>query len=147
MSGSKAFGALRKSVFLDKSLSLVTKWRLYNACVLSVLLYGSECWIPLRKHEKKMNSFHHRCVRTILGISNRQQWSERITMQEVRRRWGDEELVAEKVRKRRLEWLGHVARMPNHRLPKTMLFGWLPQPRPKCGQDKGRDGEMWCARI
>ena len=83
---SKAFGALRKSVFLDKSLSLATKRRLYNACVLSVLLYGSECWIPLRKHEKKMNSFHYRCVRTILGISNRQQWSECITMQEVRRR-------------------------------------------------------------
>ena len=133
---SKAFGALRKSVFLDKSLSLATKRRLYNACVLSVLLYSSECWIPSRKHEKKMNSFHHRCVRTILGISNRQQWSERITMQEVRRRWGDEELVAEKVRKRRLEWLGHVARMPNHRLPKTMLFGWLPQPRPRCGPRK-----------
>ena len=133
---SKAFGALRKSVFLDKSLSLVTKWRLYNAYVLSVLLYGSECWIPLRKHEKKMNSFHHRCIRTILGISNRQQWSEHITMQEVRRRWGDEELVTEKVRKRRLEWLGHVARMPNHRLPKTMLFGWLPQPRPRCGPRK-----------
>ena len=133
---SKAFGALRKSVFLDKSLSLATKRRLYNACVLSVLLYGSECWFSLRKHEKKMTSFHHRCVRTILGISNRQQWSEHITMQEVRRRWEDEELVAEKVRKRRLEWLGHVARMPNHRLPKTMLFGWLPQPRPRCGPRK-----------
>ena len=133
---SKAFGALRKSVFLENSLSLATKRKLYNACVLSVLLYGSESWIPLRKHEKKMNSFHHRCVRTILGISNRQQWSERITMQEVRRRWGDEELVAKKVRKSRLEWLGHVARMPNHRLPKTMLFGWLPQPRPRCGPRK-----------
>lgn len=57
-------------------------------------------------------------------------------MQEVRRRWGDEELVAEKVRKRRLEWLGHVARMPDDRLPKTMLFGWLPQPRPRCGPRK-----------
>ena len=30
-------------------------------------------------------------------------------MGEVRRRWGDEELAAEKVRKRRLKWLGHVA--------------------------------------
>ena len=44
--------------------------------------------------------------------------------------------LAEKVRKRRLEWLGHVARMPNHRLPKTMLFGWLPQPCPMCGPRK-----------
>ena len=41
---SKAFGALRKSVFLDKNLSLCTKRKVYNACVLSVLLYGAECW-------------------------------------------------------------------------------------------------------
>ena len=48
-------------------------------------------------------------------------------------RWGDEELAAEKVRKRRLEWLGHVARMPDHRLPKSLLFGWLPESHPRCG--------------
>ena len=83
---SKAFGALRKAVFLDKDLKLSTKKRVYNACVLSVLLYGAECWIPLKRHEKRLNTFHHRCIRTILGISNRQQWSERITMAEVRRR-------------------------------------------------------------
>ena len=70
---SKAFGALRKPIFLDKNLSLNAKRKLYNACVLSVLLYGTECWIPLRKHERKLHTFHHRCVRTILGISNRQQ--------------------------------------------------------------------------
>ena len=69
---SKAFGALRKAVFLDKDLKLSTKKRVYNACVLSVLLYGAECWTPLKRHEKRLNTFHHRCIRTILGISNRQ---------------------------------------------------------------------------
>ena len=44
--------------------------------------------------------------------------------------------VSEKVQKRRLEWLGHLARMPEHRLPKVMLFSWLPQPRPRCGPRK-----------
>ena len=38
-----------------------------------------------------------------------------------------------KVMKRRLEWLGHVARMPDHRTPKICLFSWLPQPRPRGG--------------
>ena len=133
---SKAFGALRKAVFLDRNLSLSTKRRPYNACVLPVLLYGAECWTTLTKHIKKLNTFHHRCIRIILGISNRKQWTEHITMAEVRRRWGYVEMVAEKVRKRRLEWLGHVARMQDHRLPKSALFGWLPQPRPRCGPRK-----------
>ncbi len=38
---SRDFGALRKAVFQDKNLTLVTKRKVYQACVLSVLLYGS----------------------------------------------------------------------------------------------------------
>lgn len=45
---SRAFGALRRPVFGDADLSVTNKRRLYDACVLSVLLYGSECWVPLR---------------------------------------------------------------------------------------------------
>ena len=74
----------RLHVFLDKHLKLTTKRKIYNACVLSVLLYGAECWVLLRKQEKKLNTFHHRLSRSILGITNRQQWSERISMTEVR---------------------------------------------------------------
>ena len=54
-------------------------------------------------------------------------------MAEVRRRWGDKETAAEKIQKRRLEWLGHLACMPCQRIPKSVLFGWLPQKRPRCG--------------
>ena len=120
---SKAFGALRKPVFMDKDLLLTTKRKVYQACILSVLLYGSECWTPLKKQLKKLDSFHNRCVRTILGISNKQQWEQRITSMEIRRKWGDLESATIKVKKRRLEWLGHVARMSDHRIPKVCLFG------------------------
>ena len=32
-----------------------------------------------------------------------------------------------------MEWLGHLARMPDQRMPKAALFGWIPQPRPRGG--------------
>jgi len=51
---SKAFGALRRAVFLDKDLTLSTKRKVYQGYVLSVLLYGAKCWIPLRKHLKRV---------------------------------------------------------------------------------------------
>ena len=105
---SKAFSALRKAVFQDKDLRLVTKKRIYNACIFSVLLFGAECWTPLRQNERNINTFHHRCIRTILDISNREQWSEPITTAEVRRRWGHEETVGEKVQRRQLERSGHL---------------------------------------
>ena len=131
---SKGFGALRRAVFLEKNFRLTTKRKIYNACVLSVLVYGAECWVLLRKQEKKLNTFHHRCIRNIFGISNTQQWSEHITMAEVRRSRGDEETATEKVKKRRLEWLGYLAKMPDHRVPKSTLFSWLPQSHPRYGQ-------------
>ena len=34
---------------------------------------------------------------------------------------------------RRLRWLGHFARMDDHRLPMNILFGWLPKRRPVHG--------------
>ena len=67
---SKAFGTLHKSVFSDNNLLVQTKQKIYQACVLSILLYGSECWTLLCHQRRKLESFHHRCLKTILGISN-----------------------------------------------------------------------------
>ena len=128
----KTFGALCQAVFKDAHLSINTKKKLYQACVLSVLMYGGECWTPLRKDLKKMNTFHHRCVRTVLGITRRQ-WEERLSSEKVREQWGDVETITEKLMKRRLEWLSHLARMPNCRIPKMCLFGWLPKTCPPGG--------------
>ena len=83
---SRAFCALRRLVFLDRNLKVATKRRVYDACVLSILFYGCECWTPLKKHLRRLNTFHHRCIWTILGISNQEQWKKHITMMEVRRR-------------------------------------------------------------
>ena len=52
---------------------------------------------------------------------------------------GDVETVSVKPMKRRLQWLGHVARMSDSRIPKIILFGWLPQPRPSF---ENGDGEV-----
>ena len=43
------------------------------------------------------------------------------------------ETITTKLQKRRLEWLGHLNRMPDCRMPKIVLFSWLPQTRPCCG--------------
>ena len=75
---SKAFGPLQRGVFKDAHLSIETKRKVYQACVLSVLLYEGECWTLLKRHLEKVKSFHHRCLRTVLGITNQKQWKERI---------------------------------------------------------------------
>ena len=53
----RAFGALRHAVFRNSALSLTTKRFVYQACVLSVLLYGGECWTPYKRHLVHLNRF------------------------------------------------------------------------------------------
>ena len=64
---------------------------------------------------------------------NRQQWLAHISSRQVRERWGDLETVSTKVQQRQLEWLGHLARMSDNRMPKIALFSWLTTPRPCWG--------------
>ena len=91
----------------------------------------------VRKHLKQLNAFHHRCIRTVLGITNQRQWEERITSGWTREQWGDKETITVKLMKRRLEWLGHLARMPGHHIPKVTLFSWLPKQAHVEDQEEG----------
>lgn len=92
----------------------------------------------LRKVESKQDSFYHGCIRTVLGIMNSQQWEEHITLQETRQRWGDVETATDKVHKHRLEWLGHLARMPTLHSNYDMRGHYLsPAHRKGHGEDGG----------
>ncbi len=75
----RAFGALKEPVFRDKNLSLATKKLVYKAVVLATLLYGSETWTTKRDAVRKLEVFHNRCLRGILGISAMQQRMEHIS--------------------------------------------------------------------
>ena len=46
-SASKAVGALQYAVFEDRNLNIIAKKPVYQPCELHVLMYGSECWVPL----------------------------------------------------------------------------------------------------
>ena len=84
-------------------------------------------WVPLRRDVKKMNSFHQRCISTVLGITKQRQWEEHITSTKVREQWGDIETIKTKLVRRHMEWLRHLTRMPDHCLPKICLLNY-----PKC---------------
>ena len=47
--------------------------------------------------------------------------------------FGMKESLKDFVSARRLRLLGHLARMEEDRLPKKLLFGWLPQHYPAHG--------------
>ena len=115
---SRLFGVLRSPVFQCVHLSVHTKRLMYRAIVLPALLYGAETWPIKAGHIRRLNTFHHQCIRTILGISRCEQWEERLSSASLSELTGVDVDMVDVIRKHRLRWLGHVARMKETRLPK-----------------------------
>ena len=81
------FGRLT-NIWRDNGLSLRTKIRLYEALVLSTLLYGAKTWSMSVSNTKKLEPAHHRWQKKILKIS----WKDMITNKTVRERTGQDTL-------------------------------------------------------
>ena len=74
-------GRLSKRVGENRLLKMGTKVRVYVACVVSTLLYGSETWTTYFHQERRLNTFHIRCLMQIMGIT----WRDKIPNSEVLR--------------------------------------------------------------
>lgn len=117
---SSAMARLSKRVWDNSMLTIKTKIIVYQAYVLSTLLYDSECWTLYSRKEHWLNTFQLHCLRKILGIS----WQDHIFNKVVLVRAGAISMFA-LLKKRRLRWLSHVIRMHDGRIPKDILFGKL----------------------
>ena len=125
---SQAFGALRQSTFSNKDVKPEMKGRIYVALVLGVLLYGSECWCLRESEFRKLQRFHHDCVRAMCRVNLSHTRRRRISMNTLL-----DEVGVRQIRwyyeTRLLRWVGHVVRMPIDRLPRKMLTAWVPSKR------------------
>ena len=77
-----SFGRLSDRVFRNRNLRTSTKVKVYKALCLSILQYGSECWVTYRSHLKQLERFHIQSVQRILGLH----WWDTVLHTEVRRR-------------------------------------------------------------
>ena len=114
---SATMSKLSKKVWDNNKLSLKTKIKVYQACVISTLLYSSETWTTYTRQENRLESFHLRCLRRILRIT----WEDRITNTSVLEQT-DSLSMHLLLCQRRLRWLGHVHRMKDGRIPKDILY-------------------------
>ena len=57
-----------------KSIKMPTKTAIYQAVLLSTLMYGPESWNTTVQEEKRLPAFYTRCLRKILGVP----WQEHV---------------------------------------------------------------------
>ena len=136
------------AIWNSKEISVNTKLNILRTCVFSVLLYACETWTLKVQDKKRLMAFEMKCYRRILHI----RWQQKITNEEVGRRIGKTENILQTVMKRKLSLFGHICRMDNTRLLKTMVFGqiaganrrgrphreWLDDVTAWCGEDIGK---------
>ncbi|KAL1263554.1 hypothetical protein QQF64_006293 [Cirrhinus molitorella] len=116
-----------------RGISLATKLKVYQAVVLTTLMCASETWTVYRRHARQLNHFHMTCLRRLLRIW----WQDKVPDTEVLLRTNLPSVYI-LLMKAQTRWAGHVVRMPEHRIPKQLLYGELSQGKRSCGGQKKR---------
>ena len=101
-------------------IKISTKVKIYNAVVITTLLYGAETWAITKQQEQRIDAFDSRCLRSILNI----RWWHHTRNTTVRER-AQQPYASLIMKKSKMRWFGHVQRMSPERLP-LRLYKWDP---------------------
>ncbi len=69
LKAARAFNMLHHAICHRKSVSIAGRLRILRACILLVLLYGSETWSLTIRQEQRIITLYNRCLRTIIGLN------------------------------------------------------------------------------
>jgi len=128
-------------------LSLGTKLRLYQTCILRMLLYGADTWTLLADDTCKLQSFHMGCQRQILGIK----WQGHMKNVDIAAMTGPPN-IADVIGKRRHALFGHVVRLdattPAHQALKQVIATKAGhRPGTNWRRPPGRPRKTWIQQI
>ena len=118
-----------------------------RSLVTSIFLYACESCTLTAELQRKIQAMEMRCYRKILRIS----YKDHVTNEEVRAKIqqaiGPHEDLLTVVKRRKLQWYGHVSRSPG--LAKTILQGTRGKKeedkadRGRGGKTTSRNGQAW----
>lgn len=131
-----AYGQLHNT-WKSKQIALSTKIKIFKACVLATLLYGSETWSYTAAEISSAQVFVNRCLRRILQIY----WPQTIPNSQIYQQTQCEPLQ-QTIKTRKWRWIGHTLRKPHDTISRQAL-DWNPQGKRK----RGRPKQTWRRRV
>jgi hypothetical protein len=139
---SQSFGRLSRRLWNNHGIRLEVKIAVYQAVILTSLLYGSETWVLHRRHIRKLEHFHMRCLRKIAHV----RWQAKKPNFEILQLCDYSGIEALLIAAQ-LRWTGHVIRMEDDRLPKIIFFSELEEGTRSCGGQQKRYKDLLKANI
>ena len=116
-------------IYKSRTVSIQLKLRTFNAYSASVFLYNSELWTVTATIEKQIDAFQRRLLPQAINI----RWPKKITSEELYGRT-KEEKWSRKIKRRRLNWLGHLMRMDTQTPARKSLTEALTPAKKKRGK-------------
>ena len=107
------------------------KMKVYQAIVITMLLYAGKLWTIYSRHARQLNKFHMSCLCKLLRIK----WQDKVPNTEVLLCMGMPSIHT-LLSKVQVRWAGHVSHISKKHLPKRLLYsklllGKCPVGRPK----------------
>ncbi|KAI8513394.1 hypothetical protein Bbelb_100330 [Branchiostoma belcheri] len=96
-------------IWKERVLKMSTKMRMLRALVWPVVTYGCEAWTLHAKDTQKTEAFEMKCYRKLLRVS----WTEHRTNASVLEELGIGRSLLHMIRRRKLQYFGHVSRAQN----------------------------------
>ena len=97
-----------------------TKMKLYKALIRPVVVYGSKCWVLTENITQKLLVFERKILRRIFGPTQKANGEWRLKTNEELEEAINNEIIVRYIKYKQLSWLGHVERMTNERVAKTI---------------------------
>lgn len=99
-------GFKRKRGLLCGPMNKKLRKRLAKCYIWSVALYGAETWTLRKEDERRIEALEMWIWRKMEGVS----WDEKVRNEEVLKRIGEDRQILNKIKSRKMNWLGHVMR-------------------------------------
>jgi len=96
--------------FWNSRISILTKLKLYNTCILPIFLCGSECWAVTKVDARRIDALDQWCLRTLLGIK----WHQFERNEEMKRITKQPNFTTRIIQSRRLSIFRHIASMDDY---------------------------------
>ena len=126
----------RTTVWKDHALNKAIKLKILKTTVWPVAVYDCESWTLTAADINRLQVFEMSCYRRMLKIS----WTEHRTNESVLKEIGTERKILETMKRRKLQYFGHVVRARN--LCTHILQGFVEGKR-----SRGRQRRRWIDDI
>lgn len=94
-----------KEVMKDKTLHIATKSKLFNTCILPILMYGCQTWSMSQKHTNKLVTCQRAMERSMLGVRK----SDKLKSSSIRTKTKVVDII-QNIRRFKWRWAGHMIR-------------------------------------